>query len=354
MQKTNQGQNEIIFLSAITCLFLILVHVLEMLFFGEKQSLNEISSITYQLSQFGIAMFAVIVGIFLFRQSGNRKKEKRIGSFEVSKIVLLFVLWSLFYLVLTKVAMNVEVFTGWKGSLLNMAMGNSSYHLYFISVVLQFLLFLPVLKLVQNRVGWSLLLFISGMIHFYLLSPSITAGNELVAQDGLLLKWIFFFVFGGTLASYWEYVQSFLKKFNQLGFVTLIGLIGFEGLYYLMEGSIYQGEWSLMIMVPVITISLLGIYHSVRKVVLLDIFFHSIGENALGIYFVYPLIIFIYSSILPDAVWQKEYIVLVFTLVLGSSVFVSKATRLLLIKVEGIKNPVVKTKMMNRQELRMN
>ncbi len=352
MQRTNQGQSEIIFLGAITCLFLILVHVLEMFFFGEGQSLNEISSITYQLSQFGIAMFAVIVGLYLFKQS--RKKEKRLGAFEVSKVILLFVLWSLFYLVLTKVAMNVEMFTGWKDFILTFAIGNSFYHLYFISVVLQFLLFLPLLKLIQTKVGWSILLVITGMVHYYFVSPILTEGSAFLAQDGLLLKWLFFFVLGGFLARQWDDVQKFLKKFNRFGFVPLIGLIGFEVFYYMMYGTIYQEEWSLMITVPVLTISLLAIYQYVRKVVLLDIFLHSIGENTLGLYFVFPLVIFAYSSILPDAVWQQEYFVLVFSLVLGTSVFISKAVRLIVSNIEGIKDPVVKTKMLNQQELGIN
>ncbi|WP_371017704.1 acyltransferase family protein [Pseudalkalibacillus sp. JSM 102089] len=352
MQRTNQGQSEVIFLSAITCLFLILIHVLEMFFFGERQSLNEISSTTYQLSHFGIAMFAVIVGLYLFKQS--RKKEKRLGAFEVSKVTLLFVLWSLFYLVLAKVAMNVEMFTGWKDSILTFAMGDSFYHLSFISVILQFLLFLPLLKLVQTKAGWSILLVVTGMIHYYFVSPFLTEGNAFLAQDGLLLKWLFFFVLGGYLARHWDSVQNFLEKFNRFGLIPLIGLIVFEVTYYLMYGSIYQAEWFLMITVPVIAVSLLGIYQSVRKVVLLDIFLHSIGENTIGLYFIFPFIIFAYSSILPDAVWQKEYFVLVFTLVLGTSVFISKLVRLIVINIEGIKGPVVKTKMLNQQELGIN
>ncbi|WP_273851178.1 acyltransferase family protein [Guptibacillus spartinae] len=354
MQKSNQGYKEIIFLSAITCLFLILVHVSELFFFGGKQSLNEISSIPYQLSQLGIAMFAVIVGLYLFKKSGNKKREKQLSSFEVSKVVLLFVLWSLFYLVLLKIVMNAQMFIGWKDSFVHIAMGNSFYHLFFISVVLQFLLIFPVLKLVHSKLGWSLLTIVSGVVHYYFLSTALTGGNEFLSQEGLLLKWIFFFIFGGLLARHWEGVQSLLNRFNQLGFVTLIGFIGYEVLYYFMYGSIFLQEWSLMITVPIIMMSLLGIYHSVRKVVLLDIFFQSIGENTVGLYFVYPLIIFTYSSILPDALWQKEYFVLVFTIVLGTSVFVSKAAKLFLFNISGVKSPFAKTKMMNQQELRIN
>jgi len=354
MQKANQVHKEVIFLSAITCLFLILVHVLEQFFLGEKQPLNEISSIPYQLTQFGIAMFAVIVGLYLFKKSENKKREKQLSSFEVSKVVLLFVLWNLFYLFLLKIVMNAEMFTGWKDSFVHIALGNSFYHLFFISVVLQFLLIFPVLKLVRAKGGWSLLVVLSGVIHYYFLSPELSGGHEFFAQEGLLLKWIFFFVFGGLLARHWDGVQSFLNNFNQLGFITLIGFIGFETLYYFMYGSIFQQEWSLMITVPIIMMSLLGIYHSVRKVVLLDIFFHSIGENTVGLYFVYPLIIFTYSSILPEAIWHEEYFVLVFTLVLGTSVFVSKAAKLFLFNVGGIKSPFAKTKMMNQQELRIN
>ncbi|WP_226654868.1 acyltransferase family protein [Guptibacillus hwajinpoensis] len=355
MQRMNQGQSEIIFLSAITCLFLILVHVLEMFFFGEGQLLNEISSITYQLSQFGIAMFAVIVGLYLFRKSGVKKKEKRLGSLEVSKVVLLFVLWSLVYLILTKIVLNVEIFTGWKDSFIHIALGNSFYHLSFISVVLQFLLFLPLLKIVQNKMGWPFLFSICGIVQFFFLSSSLTIGNEFFAQDGLLPKWIFFFVVGGILAHQWENIQSFLKKFNQLGFVLFIGFIGFEILYYLNFGFIYQNKWSLMITVPILVLSLLGIYHSVRKVVLLDIFLKAIGESTVGIYFVYPLTIFIYSCFLPDSVWEKEYFLLVFTLVLGTSVFISKTVRIFLINIDMMKYSVGKTKIMSQQQnLRIN
>ena len=356
MQKTNQGRNEIYFLSAITCLFILLVQVSGMFSFGEGQLLTDITPLTYQISQFGIAMFAVIIGLYLFNQQRMNGKDKRFDFSRFFKLALLFIVWSFFYLTLTKVMAGEEMFTGWESGIVDVAMGDSFYHLYFVSAVLQFLLISPVLKLIRSKMGWSLLLVIAGIVNYaflYVYSPGTSAISTILEQQGSLTNWIFFFVFGGFLAHHWENVQSMAKKLNWFGFVTLIGLIGLTAISYQGSGLMAQSGW-MMIAIPLMTISLLAIYESVKKVILLDLFLAAIGKSAGGIYLVYPLVVFVYSNVLPESMFGGEYFVLVFSLVLGTSVFASRVMEMFPVRYEGKRFRVSESYVMNRNELSVN
>ncbi|MGB8000588.1 MAG: acyltransferase [Anaerobacillus sp.] len=349
MKKTSHGQSEIYFLSAITCLFILLVQVSGMFSFSEGQLLTDITPLTYQISQLGIAMFAVIIGLYLFNQQRMNGKEKRFNSSRFFKLALLFVVWSIFYLALTKMLTGGKIFTGWEIGLADVAMGNSFYHLYFVSAVLQFLLISPVLKLVRSKMGWSLLLVVAAIVNYTFLSiysPGTSTISTILEQQGSLTNWIFFFIYGGFLAYHWENVQRLAKKLNWLGFVTLIGLIGFTAFSYQGSSLLAQSGW-MMIAIPLMTISLLAIYESVKKVILLDLFLAAIGKSAGGIYLVFPLVIVVYSNILPESMFGGEYFVLVFSLVLGTSVFASRVMELFPVRYEGKRFRVSDSYMMN-------
>ncbi len=110
----------------------------------------------------------------------------------------------------------------------------------------------------------------------------------------------------------------------------------------------------MMVAIPLMTISLLAIYESVKKVILLDLFLAAIGKSAGGIYLVFPLVIVVYSNILPESMFGGEYFVLVFSLVLGTSVFASRVMEMFPVRYEGKRFRVSESYMMNHKELTVN
>ncbi|TKD70802.1 acyltransferase family protein [Pseudalkalibacillus hwajinpoensis] len=353
MQKTNQEMKMIYFVSAITCIGILLVHVSNM-FFSEASA----TAVPYKFEQPGVAMLAVIVGmlfVLLERSVGfDRKRFYQVG---FVKIVLPFVGISILYLAITKIVMEVSVFTGWKTHILDFVMGNSFYHLYFVAAVLQLYLVFPLLQLIRTKMAWSLLLLLSFVVNAYFLfiySPdTANAVGIMLGQKAILVKWIFFFVFGGFLAHHGELAQSVAKKLNWVGYVSLVGLIGFL-IYDGQAGAVGGNSWSLMITIPLITISLLAMYESVKKVILLDLFLAGFGKYVFGVYLIYPLVLFVASTVLPDAMLSMEYFILIFTIVLGTSVFLNKAMTLYTVKDADQRDPVSHSYTIKTKELSVN
>ncbi|MFP3472371.1 hypothetical protein R0J90_20160, partial [Micrococcus sp. SIMBA_144] len=75
----------------------------------------------------------------------------------------------------------------------------------------------------------------------------------------------------------------------------------------------------MMVAIPLVTISLLVIYPFVERVVLLDIFLAAIGKSAFGIYLALPVVVFAFSTVMPEFMFGSEYSVLVYSVVLGTT-----------------------------------
>ncbi|MBN8209782.1 acyltransferase [Bacillus sp. NTK071] len=354
MQKTNQEMKMIYFVSAITCIGILLVHVLNM--FSSEAS---ITAFPYELDQPGVAMLAVIVGmVFVILERSVGYDRKRFYQVGFVKIVLPFVGMSILYLAITKIVMEVSVFTGWKTHILDFVMGNSFYHLYFVAAVLQLYLVFPLFQLVRTKMGWTILLIISFVVNAYFLflySPD--AANtvaQIFGQKAILVKWIFFFVFGVFLAQHGELVQAISKKLNWGGYVSFVGLMCFVVYDIQATEAVGSNSWTVMITIPLITVSLLAMYDSVKKVILLDLFLTGIGKNVFGVYLIFPLVLFVTSTVLPGAMFRMEYFVLVFAIVLGTSVFINKAMTLYTGKDGAEKDPVSHPYTMKTKELSVN
>ncbi|MDQ0482517.1 acyltransferase family protein [Guptibacillus hwajinpoensis] len=352
MQKANQEMKMIFFLSAITCIGILLIHVSNL--FRETVTT---SFVTADLP--GVAMFAVIAGmLFVMLERSVDFDRKRFYQSGFVKIVLPFVGISILYLAITKIVMEVSIFTGWKTHVLDFAMGNSYYHLYLVAAALQFYLIFPLLQLIRSKMSWSILLAISFIVNTYFLfvhSPdTATVIGQILGQKAILVKWIFFFVFGAFLAHHSELVQSIAKKLNWKGFASFIGVIGFIIYDRQAMGAVGESSWTLMLSIPILTISLLALYELVKKVILLDLFLEAIGRNTFGVYLIYPLVLFVFSTVLPEEMLSNGYFGLVFTLVLGTSVFINKAMSLSTVKEAHKKGSVSHPYTVKTKELSVN
>ncbi|KMM36803.1 acyltransferase family protein [Guptibacillus hwajinpoensis] len=349
MQKANQEMKMIFFLSAITCIGILLIHVSSL--FSETVTTP---LVTADLP--GVAMFAVIGGmLFVMLERSVGSDRKRFYRSGFVKIVLPFIGISILYLAITKIVMEISIFTGWKTHVLDFAMGNSYFHLYLVAAALQFYLIFPLLQLIRSKMSWSILLVISFVVNAYFLfvhSPdTATVIGQILGQKAILVKWIFFFVFGAFLAHHSELVQCIAKKLNWTGFASFIGIIGF--IIYDRQ-AMGTSSWTFMLSIPILTISLLAMYESIKKVILLDLFLEAIGRNTFGVYLIYPLVLFVFSTVLPEEMWSKGYFVLVFALVLGTSVFINKAMSLSTVKEANKNGSVSHSYTMKTKELSVN
>ena len=335
MQKTRNGLNEIYFLSAIACLILVGVQVFEMFTVKGALSFSEVASFSNTNGRFSIAMFAVIIGAFVFNLVHNQGHKKKFFSrSDVLKMIVLFSLWGSFYLVLMKVIESDSLMTGWGTLPIKAVIGEGFYTLYFVLAVLQFLLLFPLLKLVRSIMGWFLILVVSGLITYCTFNgytPGTTTVQAVLEHPAFLTNWLFFFVFGGFLVNYGEKVQMLAKKLNWFGSIML-GLAELTALFYL-HGNLNREEW-IMIAIPLVAISLLVIYPYVERVVLLDIFLAAIGKSAFGIYLALPVVVFAFVNVMPEFMFGREYIVLIYSVVLGATLFISRVVEIFPMKIE--------------------
>ncbi|WP_270180255.1 acyltransferase [Alkalihalobacillus sp. CinArs1] len=353
MKNNKSGYiNEIHFLRAIACLFVLAVHVTGIYYSKHGNTFTEYTEFFNQIGRFGTPIFAVISGFLLFLQVKKKGFDaKRFYHSRMVKIGMPFLIWSVVYLALMKFVLQVDIFTDWKRFVVDFAMGNSFYHLYFMSVVFQFYLIFPLLQLIRTKLGWwiALVLAIFANYYFvYLYSPeNVTVVSQLMEQRAMLTKWIFFFVFGGFLAYNWDSIQKFGKKLNWFGFVGFAALILLAVYEYKAKGSIGNNRWTNMINIPVMTVMVIGMYQVVKKVGWIEKFFAMLGNLSMGIYLVHPLVIFMYSRTLPESVWTTETAPFMFAVILATSIGFIKVLQLFplnhyVITVPAKKKPVYK------------
>lgn len=353
MQKANQYINEIHFLRAIACLFVLFVHVSANYYSKNGNEFNEITQFFNQIGRFGTPIFAVISGFLLFLQVRNKGFDlKRFYHSRMVKIGMPFLIWSVFYLVFMKIVLKADIFTGWKSFLFGFAMGESYYHLYFMSIVFQFYLIFPILQLVKSKVGWWILLILALALNVYFVnfySPETkNLVTELLTQRAIFTKWVFFFIFGGFLAYHWESIQRIGKKIDWFGYVIFGGLVVIAVYEYKLKGSIPNNRWANMVNIPVMTLAVIGMYQSLRKVEWLEKFFETLGNLSMGIYLVHPLVIFLYSRTLPNGAWTTVTFPIILGLVLVTSILVIRGIQLLPLNQYIVTVPARKRKSSNR------
>ncbi|MFP3339046.1 hypothetical protein R0J91_13780, partial [Micrococcus sp. SIMBA_131] len=105
----------------------------------------------------------------------------------------------------------------------------------------------PLLKLVESKTGWALMLTISGLITYFAINGSFsgtTTVQSVLEHPGFLTNWIFFFVFGSFLAHYGEKIQMLAKKLNWVGFGIMFVLVGLT--VFDLNGGMTEGEWMMV------------------------------------------------------------------------------------------------------------
>ncbi|KMJ59022.1 hypothetical protein AB685_08075 [Bacillus sp. LL01] len=350
MEKQKSGYiEEIHIIRAVACLLVVLVHV-SATYYYQQDGYNNITFFFNQIGRFGTPLFAVISGFLLFYHV--RKKGFQFNKFITSRFVKVgspFLFWSLFYILLlvilegaTPLAEGKKVFT------INFLLGNSYVHLYFMSIVFQFYLLFPLLQKIRSKHLWSILLLLSlGLNYFFVEIYTPNANNELIhyalSQRALFLNWIFFFIFGGFAAYNWESIYNFSKKIKVVSLLASISIILLTVFEYKANGSVSSNRPLNFIYIPVIFITIIGLYDYISKVKVVENALSYVGQLSMGIYLVHMFIIYAFVNYLPDFIWTTLNFPVVFIgIIIGSVLFV-KAIQLLpfdhyLVTVPKIKN----------------
>ncbi|WP_257985337.1 acyltransferase [Bacillus sp. V5-8f] len=298
---------EIHYLRAIGCLLVLLVHV-SASFFYQQGKFNDFTYFINQISRFGTPFFALISGFLLFNQSRRRGFHfQKFVSSRFTKIVVPFLVWSVFYLAFLYIDQGINPFLdGLEAFLINFVFGNSFYHLYFISIVLQFYFIFPLLQGFRSRKSWVVLLAASAFINLYFNKSYTPPELEgvMISQRDFLPSWIFFFIFGGFLAHFWEPLFRFAKRYQaSLGILSIL-ITALAVVEYHIAGSIASNRPTNLINIPILTLFVLGVGRKIAKIKWLSIMLKKIGNLSMSIYLVHPFVLYMFQKFAPESLWK--------------------------------------------------
>ncbi len=338
MEMSNKCEHiyEIHYIRAIASLMVLLVHVSAAYFYQHGKQYNDYTFFINQISRFGTPMFAMISGFLLFYQT--RKKGFKLNKFVSSrftKIGIPFLIWSIFYLLFSYFALKINPMKdGSNLFLVNFLSGNAFHHLYFIALVFQFYLIFPLLQLIRSKIVWPLILILAAIINWYFVKVDVSAFFEgmpalVISQRAFLPEWIFFFVFGGFLAYYWEPLQSFSKKFKFSLSLVAVMVVILAVMEYRSVGSIPSNRVTNFINIPILTLFMAGIMDSLKKINIFDKFLKEIGSLSMAIYLIHPFVINIFDRFAPQIFWKTSLFPITFGIILlGTIIFTKLIQRL--------------------------
>lgn len=214
--------------------------------------------------------------------------------------------------------------------LYNFILGKSSYHLYFIAVVIQFYLFFPFIQRFNSK-KQLLLLTVFGLYinYFHIVAPlDIGAGmfNQLSHERAFLFNWIFYFFFGGLLVHLWKPIVEFIKK--NISFIMFLGIISLSFIMYeyLSSDERILGSTRVanLINVPVLFFAFTGCYYALHRFDKLRQVFLAIGNMSMGIYLVHPLVIYFMREELAFLLEQTRWVPLGYIVTLFASILIVK------------------------------
>ncbi|MGG1572961.1 acyltransferase [Fictibacillus sp. NRS-1165] len=327
--------NEIHFLRAFACIGVLLVHISAAYYNHHGQVFNWFTFGINQLARFGTPTFAVISGFLLFFQVRRRGfYAKSFIKSRTAKIIMPFLIWSLFYLLITKYVVHGSIPADPKEFLIKFTLGESFYHLYFMAIVIQFYLLFPVFQLIKSTKAWGITLFVTFCINAYFsrlkdFSFFENRMDMLIMDRVFLLSWIFFFMFGGFMAYHWDSVVRFTK--NRLLLLSALSVLVYAGaiMEYKIMGSVASKRMTNLINIPVLCLASIGLYVIIQKLPFIRDRLYTVGTLSMGIYLVHPVVILFVSKVMPKQGWQTETLPFMFVLVLALTVFLVKLIQLM-------------------------
>ncbi|GGF31357.1 hypothetical protein GCM10010954_33200 [Halobacillus andaensis] len=318
---------EINFVRAIACLLVVMVHVGARFYGAYDESHTTLTNFFNQISRIGTPLFAVMSGFLLYNQMA--KKHFKVSHFLKSRMVKIispFVVWSLFYLAFDYFN-GIEVFPDWSNSsevadfTYQFITGESYFHLYFISLVIQFYFLFLIIRKWMNLKTITFATILSIYVNYLFVTNNFEVNNEYVNSfinsRTFLLQWIYYFMLGALLVKLWPYIHQFLlKKSNQM-FTLITGLfvLIFSVLDYHSHQQIINSNENLLhfITIPIAFIVLISLYYQLIfwKDFIMEGFI-KLGNMSMGIYLIHPFVITLYQWYAPYDVFAEPIYIIPF------------------------------------------
>lgn len=221
---------EVDILKIFACICVIVIHISAALVATGNTGVIFINCMT----RFAVPCFIFASGLILMVIYKDRDtpyldfQKKRLNS-----VLAPYLTWAVIFLVVNigvgAFAFNAR--TVWNG----IVWGNSSYHLYFMIIIIQLYLLFPIIKAVLKALSPVVaMLFILAYQMFYTaMSPMLIANFKFVADhyDRLFTTYLTYFLIGALIGAHYQAIKDALDKFKlqiltSLGFLYVLALFG--------------------------------------------------------------------------------------------------------------------------------
>lgn len=232
-------------LNVLFCLLVIFIHVISYAVSAFPQNTPRYTAVMlpWRLAAFVVQGFVMLAGIKLFLNNrAERPYSKHILSRFKGIVIPYAVSFALYYI-------YFMLTSGYKLDILfiikNFAAGSLVYHMYFIPIILQFDLLLPLWKRVVNRCSPAVVLpfalLLTQLCQSYLpsMAGAVFPGFVLQYNDRLFTTYLSYWLIGCYIGKYYDRVCDILNKnYRALGVITaastllmlLFSYLGFNGI----------------------------------------------------------------------------------------------------------------------------
>jgi surface polysaccharide O-acyltransferase-like enzyme len=274
-------------------------------------------------SRFCVPLFLILTGSLLLG------KEDSLFSFfkkRFSKILIPFLFWSLFYLLYHQ-AFQIS----WQ-DLRGLALRWSSYHLWYLYLLLGIYLFTPILNRWIKQAPYTEIIYFIGL---WLLATTLEVwGNRLYFKTSIELRYfagfIGYVVLGYFLIKYKN--DKYIKFLYSIRYVIFIisFIITFAGTYYLSlrkesYQEVFHNNLSINVIMLSVAIFLIIINWKETNSNILNQFICQISKYSFGIYLIHPFVLYFLPNlgITYLLIHPILYVVLATTIVLSISFLIS-------------------------------
>lgn len=260
----------------------------------------------HRLSSFVVQGFIFLSGLKLFLPRHGNFSYSRFYLSRIKRVVLPYIcVFSVFtvYFIITKRIATDPIYI-----LKSLLTGSMVGHFYFVAIICQFYLLIPLWRFIAKRCSPILSVFVSLIImlicNSFLPEIIITAfGAELTMNSHLFTSYLFYFVCGIFAGQYYEAFCGFIRKrtcelailFASLGSIDcLLILVIRKGLYYPSWADYFHAAYCTIAVLFTMSVVLLFKDNNALSEEIVS----RLSAISYYVYLIHPLFIFICESLL--------------------------------------------------------
>lgn len=255
----NKRKYELSILNVIFCLLVIFIHTVSHLIstVDINTDIYNIAFLPWRLSSFVVQGFVMLSGIKLFLRKNDDFNYLQFLKSRLKHIIIPYIMWFIIYYVFFMATLSYPL--DLKNIALNFFAGSLVYHLYFVVIIVQFYLLMPLWRFVVYRFSWKLIIPCSILItllleHVNFLFPAVNYIYYDRTFTTYLMYWIIGCYIGKEYDSFKEFTKQNFKVITTVFCFSLLAnaslsLLGFKGLQYTPKLGVVHAIYSVCVVI---------------------------------------------------------------------------------------------------------